>query len=194
MKGKFDRSTVKDSVEVFLEGLGIDYQNDDNTRETPERVAKMWEVLAGGYEIDPTEYLKTFPARSHDMVTLTNIPFYSFCSHHLLPFVGKLHIAYIPNESVVGISKLVRFARIFAKRLNLQEDLTQDIADVLMKHLDAKGVMVKIEASHFCMVLRGVRSQGSAMVTTAKRGDFAEDPSLVAEFQNALRQEGTFSY
>lgn len=190
----YDFDKVKKSVELFLEGLGIDFKNDLNSKETPERVAKMWQILAGGYNIDPVEILKTFPSNSSDMVTLTNIPFYSFCSHHLLPFIGKLHIAYIPQGKVVGISKLVRFARVYAKRLNLQEDLTQDIANVLMTQLNAGGVMVKMEASHFCMTLRGVRSQGAVMVTTAKRGSFILDGKLQEEFQNSLRDSGTFNY
>ena len=189
---KYNHDKIKKATELFLEGIGLEL--DDNTKETPERVAKMWEVLVGGYDKNPIEYLKTFPTVSGDMVTLTNVPFYSFCSHHLLPFIGKLHIAYIPNGQVVGISKLVRFARIYAKRLNLQEDLTQHIADALMTHLGARGVIVRVESSHFCMVLRGVRSHGSSMVTTAKRGLFAQDPALQAEFQNSITTEGTYGY
>ena len=111
--------------------------------------------LLNGYDEDPSKHLKTFPASSDDMVTLTNVPFFSYCSHHIIPFVGKLHIAYIPNKKVAGISKLVRFARVYSKRLNLQEDMTQNIADELMKQLKAKGVIVRVEASHFCMVFKG---------------------------------------
>lgn len=190
----YNKQLVKESVEKLLEGLGLDWQNDLNCKETPERVSKMYEVLLGGYDLDPKSYLKTFPTTSKDLVTLTNIPFYSFCSHHLLPFVGKLHIAYLPQGQVVGISKLVRFARIYAKRLNLQETLTQNIADVLMAELNAKGVIVRIESQHFCMVIRGVRSQGATMVTTAKRGLFETDPTLLNEFNLAVRDTGSFSY
>jgi GTP cyclohydrolase I len=190
----FNKEKMKQATEVFLEAIGNDYKNDPNTRETPERVAKMYEILLGGYEIDPKTYLKTFPAKSDDMVTLTNIPFYSFCSHHLLPFIGKLHIAYIPDGKVVGISKLVRFSRIFAKRLNLQEDLTQNISDILEKELNAQGVMVKMEATHFCMTLRGVRAPSAVMVTTARRGLFRTDPSLQNEFNLAIKNQGVFSY
>jgi len=154
----------------------------------------MYEVLLGGYEIDPKSYLKMFETTSKDMVTLTNIPFYSFCSHHLLPFVGKLHIAYIPDGQVVGISKLVRFARIYAKRLNLQENLTQNIADVLYKELGAKGAIVRMESQHFCMTIRGVRTSGASMVTTAKRGVFETDSNLLNEFNLAIRDKGSFSY
>lgn len=189
----YDRAKVEEATKMFLEGVGVDL-NDPNCTETPARVSKMYEILLGGYEIDPKSHLKTFPAESEDMVTLTNIPFYSFCSHHLLPFVGKLHIAYIPNGKVVGISKLVRFARIYAKRLNLQENLTQNIADVLLKELNAQGVIVRIVSQHFCMTLRGVRTPEASMVTTAKRGLFNENPSLVHEFNDAIQDKGSFSY
>ena len=190
----YNKEKVKNATEMLLEGFGLDHPNDPNCKETPQRVAKMYEVLVGGYDIDPKIYLKTFPATSDDMVTLTNVPFYSFCSHHLLPFIGKLHIAYIPDGKVVGISKLVRFARIYAKRLNLQEDLTQNIANVLFEELGAKGVIVRVEASHMCMVIRGVRSQGATMVTTAKRGTFKNDQNLLNEFNLACKNEGSFSY
>ena len=190
---QYDFVKVKEATRMFLEGVGVNLE-DPNCKETPERVAKMYEVLLGGYDMKAEEYLKLFPASSHDMVTLTNIPFYSFCSHHLLPFVGRLHIAYIPDGSVVGISKLVRFARIYAKRLNLQEDLTQNIADVLYKELGAKGVVVRIESQHFCMVIRGVRSQGATMITTARRGEFVDDSKLLDEFNSAIRDKGSFSY
>lgn len=192
-KKMYNKEKVEKATELLLEGLGLDL-NDPNIKETPTRVGKMYEVILGGYDIDPKEYLKMFPSTSKDMVTLTNVPFYSFCSHHLLPFVGKLHIAYIPRDKVVGISKLVRFARIFAKRLNLQEDMTQNIADVLMEELNAEGVIVRVEASHMCMVIRGVRAQGSVMVTTAKRGVFEKDSNLLNEFNLAVRDHGTFSY
>ena len=184
---------MNEATKMFIEALGLDL-SDPNLKETPERVAKMYEILLGGYEANPTDYLKTFPAKSDDMVTLTNIPLYSFCSHHLLPFVGKIHIAYIPGEKVVGISKLVRFARIYAKRLNLQEDMTQNIADTLMDFLGAKGVMVKVEATHMCMVIRGVRSHSAVMVTSAKRGQFKTDPALQAEFNNSIKNAGVYAY
>lgn len=186
---------MEKSITLFLEAIGKDkWFEDENLKDTPERVAKMYDVLLGGYNIDPVSYLKTFPAKSDDMVTLTNVPLYSFCSHHLLPFIGKIHIAYIPNGKVVGISKLIRFARVYAKRLNLQEDMTQDIADVLMEQLDAKGVMVKVEAQHTCMTIRGVRAQGAVMVTTAKRGLFKMESNLINEFNLAIRDNGVFNY
>jgi GTP cyclohydrolase I len=188
----YNKEKMKKSIGIFLDAIG--HPIDENTKETPERCAKMWKILLGGYDIDPSQYLKTFPAKSDDMVTLTNIPFYSFCSHHLVPFIGKLHIAYIPNDKVVGISKLVRFARVHARRLQLQEDLTQDIADELMTHLNAKGVIVRIEASHLCTIIRGIRSHGAVMVTNAKRGIFKEDVSLVSEFNDATKIDSAFSY
>jgi GTP cyclohydrolase I len=191
---KYNKDAMCDATERFLEALGIDWEQDSNTKDTPERVATMYKILLGGYDKNPVDYLVMFPAKSNDMVTLTNVPLYTFCSHHLVPAVGKIHIAYVPDKKVVGISKLVRFTRIFAKRLNLQEDLTQDIADCLMKCMKPKGVMVKIELSHFCMIIRGVRSQGSVMVTTAKRGVFNKKPELVREFQDSIKNEGVFPY
>ena len=182
------------ATEEFLEALGINWKKDFNTKDTPRRVSEMYEILLGGYDKNPEEYLVTFPAKSDDMVVLTNVPLYTFCSHHLVPAVGKIHIAYVPNKKVVGISKLVRFARVFAKRLNLQEDMTQDIADCLMKYVKPKGVMVKVEMQHLCMIIRGVRSQGSVMATTAKRGIFNKKPGLVQEFQSSIKEEGVFSY
>lgn len=193
MDNKYNQDKVKKSVELFLEGIGEEISG-PNVIETPDRVAKMWGILLGGYDKDPKDCLKTFPTTSSDMVTLTNVPFYSLCSHHLLPFVGKIHFAYLPDGKVVGISKLIRFARICAKRLNLQEDLTQNIADLLMEYLGARGVIVRIEASHFCMTFRGVRSQGAVMVTTAKRGLFNEKSELVTEFNLALRDTNNFAY
>lgn len=190
----YNKEGMKKAIERFLEALGDDFANNPNTKDTPERVSKMYEILLGGDDCNPDEYLTLFPAKSNDMVVLANIPFYSFCSHHLLPFIGKLHIAYLPDKEVVGISKLVRFARVYAKQLNLQEDLTQNIADALVKYLKPKGVMVKLEASHMCMVLRGVRAHGSKMITVAKRGVFEEDRSLQEDFYNSITEDTTWSY
>ncbi len=191
---KYDKYKMKLATEVFLEALGIDWKNDPQTKDTPERASKMWEILLGGCDIDPKDYIVTFPAKSQDIVTLTNVPIYSFCAHHLLPYIGKIHIAYKPKDKVIGLSKLIRFSRMCAKNLSIQEDLTADIADSLMKHIDAEGVIVKVEASHFCIILRGVRSQGSVMTTIAKRGVFAKDSSLVNEFENSIRDQGVFPY
>lgn len=185
----YNKDLMIEATKLFLQAIGHpDWENDPNTKGSPERVAKMWEILLGGYNDDPKKYLKFFPAKSDDMVTLTNVSFFSHCSHHFQPFIGKLHIAYIPNGKVVGLSKLVRFARIYAKRLNLQEDLTQNIADVLMEQLEAKGVVVRIEATHFCTALRGIRTPGSVMVTTAKRGVFREDSNLLNEFNTSIKR------
>lgn len=191
---KYNKEQMKSAIKGFLYALGIDWKNNPNTKDTPRRVSEMYEILLGGYDLDPREYLVMFPAKSDDMVVLTNVPFYTFCSHHLLPALGKLHIGYVPDKKVIGISKLVRFARVFAKRLCLQEDLTQDIADCLMKYLKPKGAIVKIELSHFCMVLRGIRAHGSVMVTTAKRGVFKKDKHLQDDFFNSLRESTTYNY
>lgn len=194
IKKYYNKEKMYKSTEMFLEALGVDWKKDPNLKDTPKRCSDMWEILLGGYDKDPREYLKMFPAKSDDMVTLTNVPIYTFCAHHLILAFGKIHIGYVPNKKIVGVSKLVRFARVYAKRLNLQENLTQDIADALMKHIKPKGVIVKIELSHTCMIIRGVRSQGAVMSTEAKRGIFNQQPKLVEEFHSSLKYEGVFSY
>lgn len=179
---------MEEATKMFLEAIGKDdWANDDNTKETPKRVAKMNEIMLGGYDIDPKSYLKTFPAKTQDMVLVKNIPIVSYCSHHLCPFYGTMAIAYIPNEKLVGLSKLVRFARVHLKRLQLQENLTADIADTLNEVLKPQGVMVYISAMHTCMTIRGVRSHGAITVTSAVRGIFKEDAKARSEFMDGVK-------
>lgn len=184
------------SVELFLQCFELDYKKDPNLRETPQRVTRMYEELLEGYFIDPKQFLKTFPIKNSDLVSLTNIPFFSLCSHHIIPFFGKIHIGYIPNGRVVGISKLIRFARVFTKRLNLQEELTENIANILLEHLKPQGIIVKIEAHHLCMSIRGVQSHNTVMTTVAKRGNFANDKEIVEEFYRTIRHDSNslFTY
>lgn len=189
----YNYDKVKKSVELFLEGIGHP-ADDINIKDTPDRVAKMWEILLGGYDIDLTEEVTAFPSTSTTSVCVVNTQFYSFCAHHLLPFEGKIHIGYIPNGKVIGLSKLVRLPRIFAKRLNLQEDLTQNIANLLKEKLGTEDVIVRIESSHSCMTHRGVRSPEAITVTTVALGKYATDSYELRQFNDAVKIKTVRSY
>jgi len=157
--------------------------------ETPKRVREAYNEFFAGYGEDPKAILgKTFEETSgyDDMVTLTNIDFVSHCEHHLLPIIGKVHIAYIPSEKVVGISKLARLVEVFAKRLQLQEAMTAQIADAINEVMSPKGVAVLIEAKHQCMTTRGVRKDGVSMVTSSMLGLFKQDNTYRKEFMNLV--------
>ncbi len=182
-----DQEKIKQAVTLLLEGLGEDVTR-EGLVETPERIARMYGELYGGMYEDPAEHLKkTFHVADNEMVIEKDITFYSTCEHHLLPFYGKAHIAYIPDGKVVGLSKLARTVEVFARRLQLQEQLTGQIADALMEHLKPKGVLVMIEAEHMCMTMRGIKKPGSQTVTVVKRGAFLEDPELTNQFFQMLR-------
>ena len=166
-----DKAKIQQAVTMILEAIG-----EDPTREglvdTPKRVANMFEELTAGYSDDEKVHLaKTFDVQSTDWVIEKDIYFSSTCEHHLMPFFGKIAIAYVPTYKVVGLSKLARTVEVFARRLQLQERLTNDIADAVMSNLKAKAVIVLCEAEHTCMTARGVRKIGSKTVTFAKRGD-----------------------
>ena len=169
-----DKQKIRNAVVQLLDGIGHP-KDDPNITETPDRVAKMFIDIMNGYKEDPTKHLKLFPSENRDMVIVRNVPFYSYCAHHLQPFYGKLTIGYIPDGKVLGLSKLVRVSRVFAKRLQLQEDLTKQIAEFLWKNLNCKGVAVNIKSQHMCMVVRGVRSYGAETVTTKFEGIFNGD-------------------
>lgn len=191
-KSKFyNFKKVEEATKMLLEGLGYNgkdmphWREDDNLKETPNRVAKYWEIVANGYDEDPKRHLKMFPSKAKDRVMLTNVPLYSFCSHHLALFRGHISISYIPNGKVIGISKLLRISRVFAKRLQLQEDLINQITTFLEENV-SKDVAVDIRAEHTCMTIRGVRVPGSQTVTTALRGQFKTDSALRKEFLNDI--------
>lgn len=183
----YDKEKMCKATEMFLEAIGHpDWRRDPNTVGTPARVSRMYEIMLGGYGRDLTQYLQVFPATTKNMVLVREIPIISWCPHHLLPFVGKLAIAYVPSEHLIGLSKLIRFARAQLKTLQLQETLTANIADALNAALKPQGVMVYIEAMHMCMTIRGVRSQGAITVTSAVRGIFKDDARTRSEFMEAL--------
>ncbi len=177
-KGKqnMDLAGIEDAVRRILLAVGEDVQR-EGLRGTPGRVADMYAELLGGMWHDPKEHLTSVFREDYDeIVLLRDIPFYSICEHHIMPFIGKAHVAYLPDGQVLGVSKLARVVDCFARRLQVQERLTVQIADFLMDNLKPKGVAVVIEASHSCMTIRGIKKPGSVMVTSALRGIFIRDP------------------
>lgn len=177
-----DQEKIKEAVRLLLEGIGEDTER-EGLRETPERIARMYtEIFQGMDEDAGTHLAKRFSVGSHEIVVEKDITFYSMCEHHLLPFYGKAHVAYIPNGEVVGLSKLARTVEVFARRPQLQEQLTGQIADALMEHLQPAGVMVMVEAEHMCMTMRGVQKPGSQTVTIAVRGAFEKESKLQDTF------------
>lgn len=179
---KIDRKKIADGVRLMLEGIGEDPDRDGLQR-TPERVADFYAELTEGMWVDASEQIVPLPGDSHDeMVIVKDISIASVCEHHLAPFTGKCHIAYIPRGGrIVGLSKLARIAEIFSRRLQVQERLTQQIADTLFEKLRPVGVMVVVEAEHTCMTLRGVKKPGSKTITSAVLGGFRKDPRTRAE-------------
>lgn len=185
-----NQEKIQQAVRLFIEGIGEDAQR-EGLRETPERIARMCTEIFGGYDEEAGEHLaKTFHTETGNLVLEKEIPFYSMCEHHLLPFYGKAHIAYVPDGSVVGLSKLARTVEVFARRAQLQEQLTEQIADVVMEHLKPKGVMVMIEAEHMCMTMRGVQKPGTKTSTYAVKGVFEENTGLQQMFMQLLHREG----
>lgn len=182
-----DYEKIKEGVRLMLEGIGEDVTR-EGLLETPDRIAKMCGQIYGGLFEDPAEHLKKqFHADSNNMVLEKDITFYSVCEHHLLPFYGKAHVAYIPDGHVAGLSKLARTVEVFARRPQIQENMTAQIADALEKYLSPKGVMVMIEAEHMCMTMRGVQKPGTKTVTSIVRGVFASDLSLQQTFLQMVR-------
>jgi GTP cyclohydrolase IA len=170
-----DQQRIEKAVREILVGIGEDPQR-EGLVETPARVARMYEEILGGWESDPSAHLGTFFQESYnEIVILKDIPFYSMCEHHMMPFEGHAHVAYLPNGKIVGISKLARVVEGFARRLQVQERLTCQIADTLMDKLKPRGVVVMMEARHTCMTMRGVKKPGSLMITSALRGHFLTD-------------------
>jgi len=171
-----DTERIIKAVKEILIAVGEDTER-EGLKKTPERVARMYAELLGGMHEDPKKHLKsTFTENYDEIVLLRDIPFYSICEHHLMPFIGSAHVAYLPTGTVLGISKLARIVDCFARRLQTQERLTFQIADFLMESLKSQGVAVIIESSHSCMTIRGIKKPGSVMVTSALRGLFRRDP------------------
>lgn len=173
-----DRKKIEAAIRLYLEGIGEDV-NREGLVETPSRIARMCEEVYGGMEEDADVHLsKQFTVENNELVLEKDITFYSMCEHHLLPFYGKAHIAYIPSGKVVGLSKLARTVEVFARRAQIQEKMTAQIADALVRNLHPQGVFVMVEAEHTCMTMRGIKKPGSKTVTTVARGTFREDREL----------------
>ncbi len=182
-----DREKIEAAIRNILEAIGEDPQREGLVG-TPRRVADMYEEVFAGLATDPGEYLSVgFEEQHKEMVILRDIPFTAMCEHHLLPFTGKAHVGYIPAGRIVGLSKLARVVEGFARRPQLQERLTSQIADTIVEAINPTGVGVVIEAQHFCMIMRGVKKPGSTMVTSAMRGLFKNNPPTRAEFLQFIR-------
>ena len=173
---KVDTERIEKAVKEILLAIGEDC-NREGLKKTPERVGKMYAELLAGMREDPKDHIRSVFTENYDeIVLLRNIPFYSICEHHLMPFIGSAHVAYLPTGMVLGVSKLARIVDCFARRLQTQERLTYQIADFIMNSLKPMGVTVVLEASHSCMTIRGIKKPGSSMVTSALRGIFKKDP------------------
>jgi GTP cyclohydrolase I len=180
-KKRVDQAKIQRAVRMMLEAIGEDPDR-EGLRETPARVARMYEEIYGRGDHDPKKALsRTFNEHHHEVVLVKDIPFFSMCEHHLMPFFGKAHVAYIPNGRVVGISKLARVVEAFARRPQVQERLTSQIADIVEEELKPGGVAVVTEAVHTCMTLRGVKKPGSSVVTSAMRGAFRDKATSRSE-------------
>lgn len=180
--GVINQEKIAAGVRMILEAIGEDPER-EGLRDTPKRVAKMYSDLFQGLYENPRDHLNVLFDEQHDeMVVVKDVPFYSMCEHHLLPFHGKAHVGYLPRGKVVGLSKIVRVVEAFARRPQVQERLTSQIADLLMEHLDAHGAAVVIEASHTCMTMRGVKKPGSNVMTSAMRGIFKTSQATRSEF------------
>lgn len=181
-----DVERIEQAIAEILAAIGEEPAR-EGLKETPRRVARMYCELLAGFHRDPKEHLRSVFSESYDeIVLLRNIPFYSICEHHLMPFIGSAHVAYLPAGQVLGVSKLARIVDDFARRLQTQERLTYQIADFIMDSLKPQGAAVVLEASHSCMTIRGIKKPGSVMVTSALRGIFRRDPKSRGELLSLI--------
>lgn len=185
------RQDVAEAVEALITALGEDVHR-EGLEETPERVARMYDELLAGYRVDPDELINEalFDVEYNDMVIIKDIDYYSLCEHHLLPFMGRAHVAYIPTEKVIGLSKIPRVVDLFARRLQVQERMTRQIANFIEAVVDPLGVGVVVEGWHLCAAMRGVKKDRATMVTSALCGTFRSDPKTRQEFMEHLRRGG----
>src|SRR4030042_1907764 len=185
-KGQVDIERIEKAVKEILLAAGEDIER-EGLKKTPARVAKMYAELLAGMNEDPKQHLSSVFTEGYDeIVLLRDIPFYSICEHHLMPFIGSAHVAYLPAGAVLGVSKLARIVDCFARRLQVQERLTDQIADFIMNSLKPRGVAVVLEASHSCMTIRGIKKPGSVMVTSSLSGIFKRDPKSRSEIMSLM--------
>lgn len=186
VNGEIDHARLRRAVREILLAVGEDPDR-EGLRETPDRVARMYAEMFSGLHVDPRTHLqKSFTQKYDEMVLVKNIHFASVCEHHLLPFMGRAHIAYLPQGKIVGLSKLARVVEVLARRPQVQERMTEELADLLVRELGAKGVAVVLEASHTCMTVRGIRKPDSLCTTSAMRGTFKENQSTRAELMSLI--------
>jgi GTP cyclohydrolase IA len=184
-----DLKKIEKGVRMILEGIGEDPER-SGIKETPERVARMYEEIFSGLETPTEELLKAIEGETHDeLVLLKDIPFYSVCEHHMIPFIGKVHVAYIPSGGkIVGLSEIVKAVEVLAKRLQVQERLTTQLADLIMNKLKPKGAMVIVDAEHLCISMRGVKKPGTRTITSAVRGIFRSKQSTRDELLELIKK------
>lgn len=188
-----DQTKIKEAVRLLLEGIGEDVDR-EGLRETPDRIARMYGEIFAGMDENAGEHLtKTFAVASNEIVLVKNITFYSICEHHLMPFYGKAHIAYLPDGKVVGLSKLARTVEVYARRPQIQEQMTIQIVEAVMEHLKPQGAIVMLEAEHLCMTMRGVEKPGSRTMTLASRGCFQEEPKWQALFFQMIGENKVYN-
>jgi GTP cyclohydrolase I len=191
-KDRPSQKEAEDAVRVLLKWMGEDVDR-EGLLDTPKRVAKAYGEMFGGYDQDPAKELgRTFEEVGgyDDMVIVKDISFHSHCEHHMVPIIGKAHVAYLPDGKVLGLSKIARVVDIFAQRLQTQENMTADVAFAIDEALHPRGVAVMIEAEHMCMAMRGIKKQGSSTVTTCFTGQFRNDPAEQVNFMTMLRLQG----
>jgi len=183
-------SNIKEITSALLDEIGED-TNREGLLETPSRVAKAWEYFSQGYRLTPKEVVgdAIFSEECNDIIAVKDIDFFSLCEHHLLPFYGVVHVGYLPGNKIIGISKIPRIVDVFARRLQVQERMTKQVADAIEDILQPKGVAVMAEASHLCMQMRGVEKKASFMVTSAMRGAFKENHKTRDEFLTIISQD-----
>jgi len=184
--------SLEEAVRTLLAEIGEDPAREGLAR-TPERVRRMYDELTAGYHVDPDELINgaCFSVDYDEMVVVRDVEFFSLCEHHLLPFLGKAHIGYLPKGRVIGLSKIPRIVDMFAQRLQVQERLTVQVADFLMEHLEPKGVACVVEATHLCTMMRGVKKQEATMVTSSMTGTFRRDARTRAEFMGLIGKPGS---
>ena len=190
-QGNLAKASIESAVRLILTNVGEDV-NREGLQRTPHRVAKMYDEVLAGYEMDPVKIVNgaLFDVEYDEMIVVKDIEYFSMCEHHMLPFYGRAHVAYIPSEKIIGLSKIPRIVEMYARRLQVQERLTRQIADLIDEVLNPLGVAVVVEGAHMCSMMRGVKKEHPRMVTSAMLGSFKENSMTRNEFMQHLRQPG----